>query len=153
MATPFDRAEMQDPREMLEDTICNLIKAIQSAEDGSEEQQRLTKELDTLYKLKLADEEQMIEIDKMSHERQLQKVREENEAKEKMDRYTVERIKDISLGITTCLTAILPVIMSERRLQFDNRWMRTLLEFDSEGNIITSTAGRSWIMKRFGEKK
>lgn len=153
MATPFGRAEMQDPREMLEDTICNLIKAIQSAEDGSEEQQRLTKELDTLYKLKLADEEQMIEIDKMSHERQLQKVREENEAKEKMDRYTVERIKDISLGITTCLTAILPVIMSERRLQFDNRWMRTLLEFDSEGNIITSTAGRSWIMKRFGEKK
>lgn len=153
MATPFDRAEMQDPREMLEDTICNLIKAIQSVEDGSEEQQKLTKELETLYKLKLADEEQMIEIDKMSHERQLQKVREENEAKEKMDRHTVERIKDISLGITTCLTAILPVIMSERRLQFDNRWMRTLLEFDSEGNIITSTAGRSWIMKRFGEKK
>ena len=153
MATPFDRAEMQDSSEMLEDTICNLIKAIQAAEDGSEEQQKLIKEFETLYKLKLADEAQMIEIEKMSYEKQLQKEKTENEAKEKADKHNIERIKDISLGITTCLTAILPVIMSERRLQFDNRWMRTLLDFDSEGNIITSTAGRSWIMKRFGEKK
>lgn len=143
MATPFDRAVEQTTEEMLEEEARNLIKAIQSADDGSEAQARLVQELKTIT-------EKWIELRQLEYDME-RKVSEEEVAREKAYRQNLVAV--LTTAITTTVTVLGTIYTTERRMNFDNHWMRAFMKFEKDGEIFSSDTGRSFKQRTIGAKR
>lgn len=143
MANPFERAVEQTTEEMLEEEIRNIIRAIQAAPDGSEEQARLVQEFKTLN-------EQSTAIKKLEFEHE-QKECENTIAEEKAFRQNLATIATTVL--TTTLTVIGTIYTTERRTRFDDRWMKAFMKFEKDGEIFSSDTGRSFKQRTIGAKR
>lgn len=143
MATPFDRAVEQTTEEMLDEEIRNIIRAIQAAPDGSEEQARLVQEFKTLN-------EQSTAIKKLEFEHE-QKDCENVLAEEKALKQNFVTI--LTTVATTTLTVIGTIYTTERRTRFDDRWMRAFMKFEKDGDIFSSDTGRSFKQRTIGARR
>lgn len=143
MATPFDRAVEQTTEQMLEEEARNLIRAIQAADDGSEEQARLVTELKTII-------EKWNDVKQLEYDME-RKANEEEIAREKA--YKQNLVTVMTTAITTTVTVLGTIYTTERRMNFDNHWMRAFMKFEKDGEIFSSDTGRSFKQRTIGAKR